>query len=92
MLTYNIVNTKQVKKNMKYRRERPCCRKALLYLCQEYNCDLQKMLNHSQICLSHDLKIQARKMISEGEFRSGKELKNFEEKIILHKVLGLIKK
>ena len=76
---------------MIYRRERPRCRKILMSLCQRYNCSLQELLDHSRICLSKNLRIQARKMISEGEFHTSKELHDFEEKVRLHRAVGLIK-
>lgn len=51
---------------MIYRRERPRCRMALLRLCMEYDCSLEGLLNHPFILLSKGLKVQAKKMISEG--------------------------
>ena len=72
-------------------KERPYSRKALLSLCQKYDCTLEKLLDHPQFCLSHGLKFQARKMISEGKFRSAKELKDFEHRNMLHHAVGLIK-
>lgn len=77
---------------MIYRRERPRCRKALLCLCQEYNCSLQELLDHPRIFLSNNLKVQARKMIDEGKFRSAKEEKDFEERVRLYRAAGLIKR
>ena len=76
---------------MIYRRERPKCRKVLLHLCQKYDCTLEKLLDHSCIHFSHDFRSQAHKMISEGEFRSAKELKNFEHRKMLCRAVGLIR-
>lgn len=76
---------------MIYRRERPICRKTLLFLCQKYDCTLQQLLDHSHICLSKNLRTQAKKMISEGKFRSAKEKKDFEEKVGVYRAVGLIK-
>ena len=77
---------------MIYRRERPICRKVLLSLCKKYDCSLQYLLDHySRIRLSYGLKFQARKMISEGEFRSAKELRDFKQKTMWKRAAGLIK-
>ena len=81
---------------MIYRRERPRCRKTLISLCKEYNCSLQELLDqelldHPRICLTDNLKVQARKMISEGKFISAKELKDFEHRNLLHRAVRLIK-
>jgi|GEM_PF-4775598 len=75
----------------RYRRERPLSRKALLSLCREYDCTLEELLCNDRICLSHDLRIQARKMIEEGRFSSAKEIRDFEKEIRLYRLLRLIK-
>ena len=55
------------------------------------NCSLPELLDHPQVCLTHNLKVQARKMISEGEFRSAKELWDFKQKTMWKRATGLIK-
>ena len=77
---------------MKYIRERPICRRALVGLCKKYDCSLQELLDRSDIALSKNLRIQAHKMISEGEFRSAKQIRDFNEKIKFDKEMGVIKK
>ena len=76
---------------MIYRRERPRCRKVLLELMKEYDCDLQELLHHRSVFLSHGLRVQAKKMIAEGGFHSAKELKDFEEWIMRYRSVELIK-
>lgn len=75
---------------MIYRCKRPRCRKVLLELIKKYDCTLQELLDHSRICLSHGLHVQAKKMIDESCFHSTKEIKNFEEKVRLYYSVGLI--
>ena len=76
---------------MRYRRERPRCRKILQNLMLEYNCTLEELLHHDFIFLSDNLRVQARKMIEEGKFHTSKELSDFEEKVRLYRAVGLIK-
>ena len=76
---------------MRYRRERPLCRKTLMSLCQEYNCSLQELLHHEFIFLSHGLRVQTKKMIDEGCFHSAKELQDLEEYVLGYRAVGLIK-
>ncbi len=70
---------------MTFRRERPRCRKKLLFLMQEYHCStLQELLDLEFLNLSKGLRIQAHKMIAEGCFVSAKVLLDNEQKNKVH--------
>lgn len=74
---------------MKYRRERPVCRKQLQRLMQHYDCSLDELLT-KHIYFTNNLRQQARKMIDEGEFRTALELHLDERRDMINRSVGLI--
>ena len=75
---------------MRYRRERPVCRKSLIRLMKEYDCSLDELLT-KPIYFTNNLKQQAKKMIAEGQFRSALELRWDERPDMINRDVGLIK-
>ena len=76
---------------MTYRRERPQCRKVLVHLMKEYDCNLEGLLHHPTMFMSDGLRVQAHKMLAESEFKSAKELEAERCKIAFRRAVGLIK-
>ena len=75
---------------MRYRRERPICRRQLLRLMQRYDCTLEELLT-KPIYFTNNLKQQARKMVDEGVFRTALELRWDERRDMINRDAGLIK-
>ena len=75
---------------MRYRRERPICRRQLLRLMQRYDCTLEELLT-KPIYFTNNLKQQARKMIDEGVFRTALELRWDERRDMINRDVGLIR-
>ena len=75
---------------MRYRRERPICRRQLLRLMQRYDCTLEELLT-KPIYFTNNLKQQSRKMIDEGMFRTALELRWDERRDMINRDVGLIK-
>ncbi len=76
---------------MIYRRERPKCRKLILNLLEEENLMLDELVHHKTIFLSDNLKKQSRKMLSEGEFRTAKDLLKEKQRENIQRAVGLIR-
>ena len=74
-----------------YRRERPQCRRALISLMKKYDCDLDGLLHHPTNFMSYNLRVQARKMLEESKFKTGKELARDRKKNTFRRLAGLIR-
>ena len=75
---------------MRYRRERPVCRKRLVVLMDRYDCSLEELLQKSMY-FTPNLKQQAKKMIAESKFRTAKELHWDARRDMINRDVGLIK-
>ena len=75
---------------MIYRRERPRCRTALIRLMKKYDCDIEGLLHHPAMFMSDGLRIQARKMLAESEFKTAKELREDKRRDMINRSVGLI--
>ena len=76
---------------MRYRRERPVCRKILIRLMKKYDCDIEGLLHHPTMFMSYNLRVQAKKMIEESKFKTGKELARDRKKNNFRRLAGLIR-
>lgn len=76
---------------MIYRRERPRCRKLILTLLKEEDLTLEQLLNHPTIFLSDGLRKQSRKMLEEGQFRTGLDLLRDKRREYFQRSLGMIR-
>jgi hypothetical protein len=74
-----------------YRRERPQCRRALISLMKEYGCGLDGLLHHPTMFMSDGLRIQARKMLEESNFKTAKEVSRDRKKNDFRRLAGLIR-
>ena len=89
--------------SMIYRRERPKLRKIIINLCTEFGWTLEELLDFTSSHVDDDLdwlpvfsisktmRIQARKMLEEGQFKTGKEIQQEQQKENLLRSVGLIK-
>lgn len=88
---------------MIYRRERPIIRKTTIQLCNEFGWSIEELLyftcSHADddidclpvFSISRGMRIQARKMLDEGRFKSAKEIVEEQRHEHLLRAVRLIK-
>ena len=75
---------------MRYRRERPRCRRRLVVLMVRYDCLLEQLLE-KPFYFTHNMRQQTKKMIDEGKFRTAKELHWDARRDMINRDVGLIR-
>lgn len=76
---------------MIYRRERPVCRKQLLWLIQHFDCATLEELLEKPVYFTPNMRQQALKMMTEGEFVTALELHRDARRDIINRSVGLIR-